>query len=48
MPIVITRAGEALHLPVLTQQQKDAAWEAVIRAFAMANPDKLKELEEPA
>lgn len=45
MPIVITRSGEPLQLPVLTQEQKDAAWEAVIRAFAKANPDKLKELE---
>lgn len=44
MPIVIARSGEILQAPVLTQEQKDRAWEAIIDGWGEAHPDQLREL----
>lgn len=45
MPITISRTGD-IH-PItspLTQEQKDAAWEAIIRTWAKKHPDQIKEI----
>lgn len=45
MPITIPRTG---NLPpadsLLTQEQKDRAWEAIIRAWAQKHPDRVKQI----
>lgn len=47
MPIVITRTGETVSVPTpLTQEQKDAAWEYIVRAWARKHPDALRSLME--
>ena len=40
MPIVISRkTGEVISAPVLTPEQREAAWEAVIRAHVRKHPE---------
>mgnify|MGYP006336705767 FL=1 len=40
MPIVISRTtGEIISAPELTQEQKDAAWAAIVRAYAQKHPE---------
>ena len=47
MPIVITREGKIVSTPPpLTQEQKDAAWEKIVRAWAQKHTDVLKALME--
>jgi len=48
MPIVISRKGEILQAPALSQDQKDKAWEALTRGWAKTHPDVLKQLKEEA
>lgn len=44
MPIVISRQTGAIKAPEYTQEQKDRAWEAITRAWANANKDRLRDL----
>lgn len=49
MAIVITRSGEAVSSTApLTQAQKDAAWEYIVRAWARKHPDALRALMDDA
>lgn len=48
MPIVISRKGEILQAPVLSQEQKDKAWETLTVGWAKSHPDVLKQLKEDA
>lgn len=42
MPIVVSRqTGEIISKPELTQADRDRAWEAVAKAFAMRHPELL-------
>lgn len=44
MPIVIDRhTGEIISTPELSQEQKDAAWEIVIRNYVRKHPEIFKE-----
>lgn len=45
MPIVMTRTGEILQAPVLTQEQKDKAWEVLTRCWAQAHPEVFRQLQ---
>ena len=41
MPIVVDRrTGKIISAPELTQEQKDAAWEVIIRNWVKQNPEK--------
>ena len=45
MPIVIDRhTGEVISKPELSQEQKDAAWEQILRNWIRKNPEKFKDL----
>lgn len=44
MPIVISRETGAVRAPEHTQEQKDRAWEYVVRAWAEANKPQLQAL----
>ena len=46
MSIILSRKGEILQAPVLTQEQKDWAWEVLTRGWAKSNHDVLKQLQE--
>ena len=46
MSIILSRKGEILQAPVLTQEQKDWAWEILTRGWAKSNHDVLKQLQE--
>lgn len=49
MAIVIARTGEAaLAAAPLTQEQKDSAWAAIVKAWAEKHPDALRALLEDA
>lgn len=44
MPIVIDRhTGEIISKPEITQEQKDAAWEMIIRNYVSRHPEIFKE-----
>lgn len=48
MPIVISRAtGELVSAPKVTQEQNDAAWEHILKAYLAAHPEVLRESEAP-
>lgn len=43
-PIIISRSsGEIISAPVLTPEQRDAAWEAIIRAHVRRHPEIFQE-----
>lgn len=43
-PIVISRnTGEIISAPVLTPEQRDAAWEAIVSAYARKHPEIFQE-----
>ena len=45
MPIVIPRQGDAtIQAPMLSQEQSDKIWEAIIRAWANKHREELAEL----
>lgn len=45
MPILIPRTGSIPPVDsILTQEQKDRAWEEIIRAWARKNPDRIKQI----
>lgn len=45
MPTIITRSGEpVLPASPLPQEQKDIAWEYIVRAWARKHPDALRAL----
>lgn len=46
MPIVMSRKGEILQVPVLSKEQKDRAWEVLTNGWAKANQDVLRQLKE--
>ena len=47
MPIVISRAtGEVVATPKYSQEQKDKAWEAIVRNYVQKHPEIFDE-EEP-
>lgn len=49
MPIIISRkTGDLLAYTKPTHEQKDAAWEQIIRNYAQAHPDKLRDLKPEA
>lgn len=40
MPIVVSRkTGEIISAPKLTQEQKDTAWAAIVKAYAQKHPE---------
>ena len=44
MPIVIDRhTGEIISKPEITQEQKDTAWEVIIRNYVRRHPEIFKE-----
>lgn len=46
MPIVLSRSGEVLEAPVLTQEQKNMAWEKLTIDWARAHPEVFKQMKE--
>lgn len=43
MPIVIDRkTGKILSAPQLTPDQKQAAWESIVKAYVEKHPEKLQ------
>lgn len=44
MPIVVNIETGAIKAPEYTKEQKDRAWEAVTKAWANANKDRLRSL----
>ena len=43
MPIVVDRrTGKIISAPELTQEQKDFAWEMIIRNWIKLNPEKFR------
>ena len=47
MPIVIDRkTGEILAAPELTSEQKQKAWEFIVKTYVEKHPEKLQELFE--
>ena len=44
MPIIVSRkTGEVLSAPVLTQEQRDKLWEAIIRGHVRRHPEIFQE-----
>ncbi len=40
MPIVVSRqTGQIISAPELTQEQKDVAWAAIVKAYAQKHPE---------
>ncbi len=45
MPIVANRkTGKILHMPDYTQEQRDRAWEAVVKSWAKTHQAELRRL----
>ena len=46
-PIVISRGtGEVLSAPILTPEQREAAWAAIVKAHAKRHPELFQEPNE--
>jgi len=40
MPIVVSRkTGEIISAPKITQEQKEAVWAAIVKAYAQRHPE---------
>lgn len=45
-PLVIRRDGTLVHMPQLTQAQKDALWAMIVTYWARNHPETLRALAE--
>lgn len=44
MPISISRDGEILSMPEITEEQRNLLWETILRNYLRAHPEELLNL----